>query len=204
MQQKLTFHFPCYGFDPARLEAHANAMSRKGWQLEHFGLLTARYRRGTPDEYEYRAQVVKDAGMPRLEYLADLAELGIESVGGRAELLLLRKRADGTPFELFSDLDSRIAQQKKARRYLRSGLGLSLFWGSAMAMNMATALSALGVIGPKAVGQPTAPTAAVAALMLSELLLLLCCVFGGIDCALGLRRARRTLRRLESEHIVEE
>lgn len=204
MKRKLTVHFPCYGFDPMRLEAHANAMSREGWQLEHFGLLTARYRRGAPNEYEYRTQVVRDAGMPRLEYLASLAQLGIESVGGRAELLLLRKRADGTPFELFSDLDSRIAQQKKARRYLRSGLLLSLFWGSAMAMNMATALMGLGVIGPKAVGQPTAPTAAVAALMLTELLLLLCCVFGGIDCAFGLRRARRTLCRLEAEHLISE
>lgn len=204
MQRKLTLHFLGFGFDPTRLEAHANAMSRKGWQLEHFGLLTARYRRGAQGEYEYRTQVVKDAGMSCLEYLADLAELGIESVGGRAELLLLRKRADGTPFELFSDLDSRIAQQKKARRYMRSGLALSLFWGSAMAMNMATALISLGVIGPKAVGQPTAPTAAVAALMLSELLLLLCCVFGGIDCARGLRRARRSLGQLEAEHLVKE
>ena len=203
-RQKRTFHFPCYGFDPARLEQHANAMSRKGWQLEHFGFMTARYRRGAPGEYEYCAQVVRDAGMPRLEYLAALAELGIEEVGGRAELLLLRKRADGTPFELFSDVDSRIAQQQKARRYMRSGLVMSLFWGSSMVMNLLTNLMSLGVIGSRPNRFPEGLTGSVAILFAAEFLLLLACVAGGIDCARGLHRAGRNLERLEAERLIHE
>ena len=56
---------------------------------------------------------VKEAGIDRLTYIAELTEFGIEEVGGVGDLLVLRKKADGTPFDLYSDLDSLIAQQKK-------------------------------------------------------------------------------------------
>lgn len=39
--------------------------------------------------------------------------------------LILRRRNDGTPFELFSDLDSRITSEK---RYLRTRGLLAAFW----------------------------------------------------------------------------
>ena len=39
---------------------------------------------------------VKEAGMDRLTYVAELAEFGIEEVGGVGDLLVLRKNADCT------------------------------------------------------------------------------------------------------------
>lgn len=91
-------------------------------ELVQYGAFSCRYQRGAPNEYTYRALAVKDAGMKKLEYIAALSELGVGEVGSRGEVIFLRKKAGGTPFELFSDLDSRIARQKKARRYLRGGL----------------------------------------------------------------------------------
>ena len=119
--KKTVPHLSSYANDPERIEEQANRMAKEGWILEKFGSLFSTYRRGKAGEYEYRVQV-KEAGMDRLVYTAELAEFGIEEVGGVGDLLVLRKKADGAPFELYSDLDSRIAQQKKAVRYLRKGL----------------------------------------------------------------------------------
>ena len=133
--KKVLPHLSSYANDPERIEEQANRMAKEGWLLEKFGSLFSTYRRGKAGEYEYRVQV-KEAGMDRLTYVAELAEFGIEEVGGVGDLLVLRKSSDGTPFELYSDLDSRIAQQKKAVRYLRKGLIMSFFWGSMMLMNV--------------------------------------------------------------------
>ena len=125
--KKTRLHLSSYAIDPERIERKANEMAKEGWLLEKFGSLLSTYRRGAPGEYEYRVQV-KEAGIDRLTYIAELTEFGIEEVGGVGDLLVLRKKADGTPFELYSDLDSRIAQQKKAVRYLR-GSDHELFLG---------------------------------------------------------------------------
>lgn len=144
--KKVLPHLSSYANDPERIEEQANRMAKEGWILEKFGSLFSTYRRGKAGEYEYRVQV-KEAGIDRLTYIAELTEFGIEEVGGVGDLLVLRKKADGTPFELYSDLDSLIAQQKKAVRYLRAGLLLSLGWMSITLMNILMTLMNANVIG---------------------------------------------------------
>ena len=144
--KKVLPHLSSYANDPERIERKANEMAKEGWLLEKFGSLLSTYRRGAPNEYEYRVQV-KEAGIDRLTYIAELTEFGIEEVGGVGDLLVLRKKADGTPFDLYSDLDSLIAQQKKAVRYLRGGLIASFFLGSMMLKNMLTTLMNANGIG---------------------------------------------------------
>ena len=155
--KKVLPHLSSYANDPERIEEQANRMAKEGWILEKFGSLFSTYRRGKAGEYEYRVQV-KEAGMDRLVYTAELAEFGIEEAGSVGDLLILRKSSDGTPFELYSDLDSRIAQQKKAVRYLRKGLIMSFFWGSMMLMNVLTTLMNANVIGhPLQFGADSSP-----------------------------------------------
>lgn len=150
--KKVLPHLSSYANDPERIEEQANRMAKEGWILEKFGSLFSTYRRGKAGEYEYRVQV-KEAGIDRLTYIAELTEFGIEEVGGVGDLLVLRKKADGTPFDLYSDLDSLIAQQKKAVRYLRAGLLLSLGWMSITLMNILMTLMNANVIG-KYAGMP--------------------------------------------------
>ena len=96
--KKTRLHLSSYAIDPERIERKANEMAKEGWLLEKFGSLLSTYRRGAPNEYEYRVQV-KEAGIDRLTYIAELTEFGIEEVGGVGDLLVLRKKADGTPFD---------------------------------------------------------------------------------------------------------
>ena len=201
--KKVLPHLSSYANDPERIEEQANRMAKEGWILEKFGSLFSTYQRGKAGEYEYRVQV-KEAGMDRLVYTAELAEFGIEEVGGVGDLLVLRKKADGTPFDLYSDLDSLIAQQKKAVRYLRAGLIMSFFWGSSMLINVLTTLMNANVIGRYA-GVAAINFSTVQVLMLTAAsLLLLVCIVGLVDCPRGLRRAKRKIATLEAERVIQE
>ena len=201
--KKVLPHLSSYAIDPERIEEQANRMAKEGWLLEKFGSLFSTYRRGKAGEYEYRVQV-KEAGMDRLTYVAELAEFGIEEVGGVGDLLVLRKSSDGTPFELYSDLDSRIAQQKKAVRYLRKGLIMSFFWGSMMLMNVLTTLMNANVIGRYAGVAAICFSSAQIVLLTAASLLLLVCIVGLIDCPRGLHRAKKKIAALEAERVIQE
>ena len=198
--KKTVLHLSSYAIDPERIERRANEMAKEGWFLEKFGSLCSTYRRG---EYEYRVQV-KEAGIDRLTYIAELTEFGIEEVGGVGDLLVLRKKADGTPFELYSDLDSLIAQQKKAVRYLRAGLIMSFFWGSMMLMNVLTTLMNANVIGWYAGKAAINFSTAKVLMLVAASLLLLVCIVGFVDCPRGLHRAKKKIASLEAERVVQE
>lgn len=194
--KKIRLHLSSYAIDPERIERKANEMAKEGWLLEKFGSLLSTYRRGVPNEYEYRVQV-KEAGIDRLTYIAELTEFGIEEVGSVGDLLVLRKKADGTPFDLYSDLDSLIAQQKKAVRYLRAGLLLSLGWMSITLMNA-------NVIGKYAGMAAISFRSSQVFLLAASALLLPICIVGIVDCPRGLRRAKRKIASLEAERVVQE
>ena len=89
--KKVLPHLSSYANDPERIEEQANRMAKEGWLLEKFGSLFSTYRRGKAGEYEYRVQV-KEAGMDRLVYTAELAEFGIEEVGGVGGIDLVSSR----------------------------------------------------------------------------------------------------------------
>lgn len=201
--KKIRLHLSSYAIDPERIERRANEMAKEGWLLEKFGSLVSAYRRGEPNEYEYRVQV-KEAGIDRLTYIAELTEFGIEEVGGVGDLLVLRKKSDGTPFDLYSDLDSLIAQQKKAVRYLRAGLLLSLGWMSITLMNILMTLMNANVIGKYAGVAAIRFSSAQIILLTAASLLLLVCIVGLVDCPRGLRRAKRKITSLEAERVVQE
>ena len=201
--KKTVPHLSSYANDPERIEEQANRMAKEGWLPEKFGSLFSTYRRGKAGEYEYRVQV-KEAGMDRLTYVAELAEFGIEEVGGVGDLLVLRKKADGSPFELYSDLDSRIAQQKKAVRYLRGGLILSCCWMSIVLMNVVTTLMNAIVIGKLGGTADIRFSSAQLFLLAAYFMLLLICIAGIVDCPIGLRRAKKKIAALEAERMIQE
>ena len=201
--KKVLPHLSSYANDPERIERKANEMAKEGWLLEKFGSLFSTYRRGKAGEYEYRVQV-KEAGIDRLTYIAELTEFGIEEVGGVGDLLVLRKKADGTPFDLYSDLDSLIAQQKKAVRYLRAGLLLSLGWMSITLMNILMTLMNANVIGWYAGKAAINFSTAKVLMLVAASLLLLVCIVGFVDCPRGLHRAKQKIAALEAERVIQE
>ena len=124
---KKTWCGPVYTLDPEKMERQFNRLSAEGWQLEDTGWLSFRYRRGEPNEYQYRVQYLYESrDGQKDDYVRGLADLGVELVMDIGmdigSFLVLRRRNDGTPFELFSDLDSQITSEK---RYFRTRCALA-------------------------------------------------------------------------------
>ena len=96
--------------DFSKEEAWLNQMSHEGKAL--VGYRGGRYTfvDDEPGAWQYAIEVLGRAGR---EYLSFLEETGVETVAVYANRAYLRKRDDGTDFELHSDLESRLEQAKR-------------------------------------------------------------------------------------------
>lgn len=114
---KRVWHLPYCFLEPGELERKFARLAAQGWLLEKCTYGTYTYRRGEPNEYEYRVQYIYESrDGQRTDYVKTLADMGVEKVGDMGSFLVLRKRADGAPFTLYSDLDAQIMD---ARRLMR-------------------------------------------------------------------------------------
>lgn len=195
-------------FGPERveeMERYLNKMSHEGWQCCEIVRDELRFVRGEQDEYIYRVQYFYESrDGEKKDYLRTLGETGAALVGEYGEVLILRKKTADGAFELYSDLDSLIAQQKKAVRYLRAGLLLSLGWMSITLMNILMTLMNANVIGKYAGMAAISFRSSQVFLLAASALLLLICIVGIVDCPRGLRRAKRKITSLEAERVVQE
>ena len=105
------------------MERYLNKMSHKGWQCCEIVRDELRFVRGEQDEYTYRVQYFYESrDGEKDDYLRTLGETGATLVGEYGEALILRKKTADGAFELYSDLDSKIAALEKRRSHYRSGM----------------------------------------------------------------------------------
>lgn len=113
-------------FGPERveeMERYLNKMSHEGWQCCEIVRDELRFVRGEQDEYTYRVQYFYESrDGEKDDYLRTLGETGAALVGEYGEVLILRKKTADGAFELYSDLDSKIAALEKRRSHYRSGM----------------------------------------------------------------------------------
>ena len=197
MFEKIMPRMFVYAYDPERIEEMLDRKSREGWQCYEVGLFYCFYR-GEPDEYEYRVQATKKKEMERLQYIKGLRELGIEHVGTVGEYLILRKKKDGTPFELYSDLDSLMAQIKRVQRVLWSGAVMCPFIAFAEIVPLIGRLYRRFQTGGYA-----EPVIYIPAIALMVLLLIGLCICAA-QCIRALCRTREKLKKLEAERVIQE
>lgn len=120
---KRVWHLPYCFLEPGELERKFARLAAQGWLLEKCTYGTYTYRRGEPNEYEYRVQYIYESrDGEKDDYLRTLGETGAALVGEYGEVLILRKKTADGAFELYSDLDSKIAALEKRRSYYRSGM----------------------------------------------------------------------------------
>ncbi len=107
-------------FDFEKEEAWLNAMAAKGLHLVRYSWGAYTFEQGEPGEWIYRIQFLDDdARKPASsEYMALVADAGVETVDTHMNWAYFRRRAADGPFELFSDLGSRIAHYKRVLTFL--------------------------------------------------------------------------------------
>lgn len=186
--KKFMLHVPYYALEPERMERCFAQQAAQGWQLDYVGPLWYQFVRG--EAYCYRVQVVEESKQD--DYAAALSELGVETVNALGSLLILRKREDGAPFALFSDLDSEIAHAKKCRR--------SLLWGSFFCLWMTAFLlwQLMGVLPGGSLLADYAPW-----LVLGLAVLALYAV-GALRAVHALRRSQKRIKALQVERTIRE
>jgi hypothetical protein len=101
--------------DYEKEEVWLNKMAADGWELQRYTWMRYRFERGEPGRYTYRIEL-----LPRLasapesrEYFEFMKEAGVEVVSEYGQWVYFRKESAEGPFEVFSDLDSRIAHHKR-------------------------------------------------------------------------------------------
>ena len=85
-------------------ELWLNQMAQSGWLLDKVGFCVYRFVLCQPGEYGVRLEMHSaDA-----DYIAFMEETGAEYIGRMLDWVYFRKKLTNGPFDLFSDLDSRI------------------------------------------------------------------------------------------------
>lgn len=117
--------------DYEKEEKWLNSMSAKGFQLVHYSFLKYVFEEGKPGEYIYRIQLLENLPShgESKAYIRFLEDLGVEMVGSQLRWVYFRKKAADGPFELYSDLESKIRHYAQICIMLGIIGGVNLFIG---------------------------------------------------------------------------
>ncbi len=118
--------FWMWGFE--REERWLNDMAALGWNLVDTNGVRYVFDQGEPGEYRYKLELLKS--MPNVaesqRYLRFMEDAGIDQVASCGRWVYFRRRAEDGPFDLFSDLDSRVAHLRRIRRLFLTVLVVEL------------------------------------------------------------------------------
>jgi len=124
-------------WNPEKEQTWLNEMAAKGLALSDYSFWRYVFEETDPGEYIYRIDLLEqDPRHPESEvFLKFLEDSGVSVVATYFKWVYLRKKAADGPFEVYSDVESRI---RMYRRILQ-------FWTSLLAMMMVAVLVNLGV-----------------------------------------------------------
>jgi len=101
--------------DYEKEEAWLNHMAGDGWELRRYTWMRYAFEQGIPGRFTYRLQLLADAvtNPKSRDYLAFMKDTGVEVVSTYGRWVYFRKKTADGPFEVFSDLDSRITHHMR-------------------------------------------------------------------------------------------
>ena len=131
MSERMTIRKWIWVWDFDKEEQWLNTMAQQGWVLDRLGFCRYEFVKCEPGEYIVRLEMREhDEG-----YLSFMADTGAEYVGRMVKWIYFRRKAELGAFDIFSDLDSRLAHLKRISWTLRF-LGIAnLAIGLANSMN---------------------------------------------------------------------
>jgi hypothetical protein len=111
-------------WDYEKEERWLNEMASRGWDFVGRRLGGYRFEQGEPGAWIYRIELLPDepGSAASQEYLSLLLQAGADVVSRQARWVYLRRQAALGPFELFSDLESRIGHYRRVLKLLTTAL----------------------------------------------------------------------------------
>ena len=114
MTQRKTVHKWFWVWDLKKEGRWLNGMAQSGWLLDGVGFGTYHFAPCAPGEYAVRLEMHPYDK----EYIRFMQDTGAEYVGRVLQWVYFRKKTQDGPFDLFSDLDSRIAHLDRIGKML--------------------------------------------------------------------------------------
>lgn len=96
-----------------------NEMSQKGYALKNFVMGFYSFRKCTPGEYVYQIDMVDGFFQVDDDYKSFMEDAGVELVCMWGFWVILQKKAADGPFDLYTDVESRIEHYSKIKRMLK-------------------------------------------------------------------------------------
>lgn len=113
-------------------EEWLNTWSARGWALVDVCGFRYVFEESAPGEYAYRLELLEHTANHAESrcYLDFLHDMGIECVGSYGRWAYLRRKSDGASFDLFSDIDSKIAHLRRINTLVTAVLVICLAGGA--------------------------------------------------------------------------
>lgn len=115
------------GIDYKKEEAWINKMAADGWLLVKRGIARFVFEKGEPETYEYRMEwgQFPPKSMWGKDYALVQSEMGVVQAATYNMWSYWRRKKDGHPFDLFSDMDS---QMMHLRRMLKAMVPIAMLF----------------------------------------------------------------------------
>jgi hypothetical protein len=112
-------------------EEWLNEMSAKGMQLCDVGLCRYVFEEGEPGKYIYRLELLRrhPTDAQSIAYIRFMEDLGVEHVGSLLYWVYFRKKAVDGPFDLYSDISSKIRHFRRIKLLCDWAAGFNLVIG---------------------------------------------------------------------------
>lgn len=123
-------------------ERWLNEMALQGWVLDGIGFCTYHFKKCEPGEYAVRLEMRPHDD----SYVAFMEETGAEFVGRFTMWIYFRKRVEDGAFDLYSDIDSKIAHLDRIGRVLAVIGGLNLLCAFMNSVGVGTWVGVLNTI----------------------------------------------------------
>lgn len=107
-------------WDWEKEEQWLNQMAQEGWLMEKQGFCRYVFQQGQPGSYQYRLELLEQnpCSKKSQDYIRFLEETGAEYMGNWLRWVYFRKPTEMGPFDLYSDMESRMGHVKRILIFL--------------------------------------------------------------------------------------
>ncbi|MGE5627587.1 MAG: DUF2812 domain-containing protein [Solirubrobacterales bacterium] len=109
-------------FDKDKEEVWLKEMAEQGWALDKFFLGFYTFKECAPGEYNYQIDLLDNWSGDKREFAAFMEESGVEVISQWYRWVYLRKKSVEGPFEMYTDIESKISQYSRIRKFFLVGL----------------------------------------------------------------------------------
>ncbi|ATW26706.1 DUF2812 domain-containing protein [Candidatus Formimonas warabiya] len=106
-------------YDKDAEEEWLQKMSSEGWALKKFFLGFYTFEPCEPGEYNYQIDLLDNWSGNKADYASFMEDLGVEVIDQWWRWVYLRKKAVDGPFEMYTDVNSKIALYSKILNFFK-------------------------------------------------------------------------------------